>query len=198
MLLDSFKRLKPALVPTLQSDNVDAPVEFTKKDWDLISQVLSVLKPFQDATKMLSYHDASISLGIPIITSIMRSLNVTDADHGVKTMKRALMENLAKRFSGMEEDYDYAVSTMLDCKFKKYFYRNPDTLERTREFIIEKLVADLREEENVQVCVSFNAYLASNKQTRQAISKNNREVLLHFHRIWKYHICCLRDVILKI
>ena len=161
MLLDSYKRLKAPLISTLQSENVDAPVEFTKKDWELITQVLSVLQPFQDATKMLSLHDASISMGIPIVTMIMRSLNVTDADHGIKTMKRALMENMGRRFFGMEDDNDYAVATLLDCKYKKYFFRDPETLERAKEVVIQALVQELRDEENVQVrtCL-FHAYLA--------------------------------------
>ena len=130
---------------------MDAPVEFTKQDWDLIPLVLTVLQPFQDATKMLSYQDASISLAIPIVTGIMKSLNVTHDDHGVKTMKRKLMENMGRRFAGIEEDDDYAVATLLDCKFKKYFFRDSGTLERVKEVVIEKIVEDLREEDNSQV-----------------------------------------------
>ena len=38
------------------------PVEFNRKDWDLIDQVLSVLAPFEEATRDLSNHDASISM----------------------------------------------------------------------------------------------------------------------------------------
>ena len=130
---------------------MDAPVEFTKQDWDLIPLVLTVLQPFQDATKMLSYQDASISLAIPIVTGIMKSLNVTHDDHGVKTMKRKLMENMGRRFAGIEEDDDYAVATLLDCKFKKYFFRDSGTLERVKEVVIKKIVEDLREEDNSQV-----------------------------------------------
>ena len=81
----------------------------------------------------------------------MKSLNVTHDDHGVKTMKRKLMENMGRRFAGIEEDDDYAVATLLDCKFKKYFFRDSGTLERVKEVVIEKIVEDLREEDNSQV-----------------------------------------------
>ena len=99
-MFESYLYLMPALVQTLS--NVDAPVEITKSDWELIKKVLKVLKPFQDATKMLSEHDASVSMAIPIITTIMKALEVSDEDQGVKTMKRALMRNMSIRFATFE------------------------------------------------------------------------------------------------
>ena len=83
LLLESNNNLKPALIQTLS--NVDAPVEITQSDWKLTEKVLTVLKLFHDSTKKLSAYDASISMVIPVVTTIMKGLNVSDADHGVKT-----------------------------------------------------------------------------------------------------------------
>ena len=150
LLLDSHFRLKPSIVQTLSNIESD-PVEFSNADWKLIEKVLLVLKPFQDATKTLSYHDASISLVIPIITGIMKSLDVTSDDHGVRGMKRALVENMGRRFVGVEDDDNCAIATLLDCKYKKYFYRDSGTFERVKEVLIDLLVEELRSEEDSQV-----------------------------------------------
>ena len=98
-----------------------------------MSKILTVLKPFKDATKELSNHDASISMAIPIVTSIMRSLNLSTTDYGVRGMKICLMENMGRRFAGIEDNNNCAVATLLDCKYKKYFYRDSSTFERVRE-----------------------------------------------------------------
>ena len=62
-LLKSAKDTKPALVQTL-NDIENPPVEFTRKDWDLIDQVLSVLAPFEEATRELSNRDASVAYNL--------------------------------------------------------------------------------------------------------------------------------------
>ena len=143
LLLESNNNLKPALIQTLS--NVDAPVEITQSDWKLTEKVLTVLKLFHDSTKKLSAYDASISMVIPIVTTIMKGLNVSDADHGVKTMKRALMANMERRFETVEDQNDYAVATLLDCKYKSYFFRKPGTLERVKGVVIDELVNAMRE-----------------------------------------------------
>ena len=79
------------------------PVEFTRKDWDLIvDQVLSVLAPFEEATRDLSDHDASISITIPTVTTIHDGLAVDGEVHGVQGLKRSVQASVNARFNAVE------------------------------------------------------------------------------------------------
>ena len=79
------------------------PVEFTRKDWDLIvDQVLSVLAPFEEATRDLSDHDASISITIPTVTTILDGLAVDGEVHGVQGLKRSVQASVNARFNAVE------------------------------------------------------------------------------------------------
>ena len=71
----------------------------TRQDWDKLLQVVQVLKPFKEATEMLSRYDASISMGIPIVSLIIKSLELENRaeETGVLGMKRALKEAMKKR-----------------------------------------------------------------------------------------------------
>ena len=119
LYLKYAKDTKPALVQTLR-DIKNPPVEFTRKDWDLIDQVLSVLAPFEEATRDLSNHDASISMTIPTIT-IIDSLEVGDEDHGVKGLKRSLKASMEARFSAVEAYEHFTIASFLDVKYKDQF-----------------------------------------------------------------------------
>ena len=143
-LLDCINDLQEPLVQTLSK--VNTGVEFRLRDWDLIKLVVGVLKPFKDATEMLSHRDASISMAIPIVTTIMKGLETTAADQGVKTMKRDLQKSMEERFAGIEEIFDFSASTLLDAKFKKTLFRDPNAVERTKNFLLDKMVLMLQRE----------------------------------------------------
>ena len=103
---------------------------------------------------MLSKHDASISMVIPVVTMIINSLEMENPeDYGVLGEKRALKEGMETRFSGIEETEHYFVSTLLDTRFKGCFYRDDDTLQRAKDVLTERLVTLLDKELQVrQLC----------------------------------------------
>ena len=74
-------------------------------------KVLGILKPFEEATQWLQRHDASISMAIPIITTIIQSLDEETADdHGVLTMKKLLKKGMLNRFLTETAKYILRVS----------------------------------------------------------------------------------------
>ncbi|CAI5671109.1 unnamed protein product [Oreochromis niloticus] len=85
---------------------------------------VAILTPFEELTKNLSSYDALASV-IPAVTVLVRLLNrETDEDHGVKTMKATLLAAIKKRFSGVETNPLYFISTILDPRFKDGFFSN--------------------------------------------------------------------------
>ena len=78
--------------------------------------MLSVLAPFEEATRDLSNHDASISMTIPTITTIIESLEVGDEDHGVKGLKRSLKASMEARFCAVEAYEHFTIASFLDVR----------------------------------------------------------------------------------
>lgn len=156
-MLTSIHDTEDAVAQTLRHMN-SAPVEFRDQDWQLMKKVVRVLKPFKEATLMLSEKDASISTAIPVATLIIQSLEEEDRqeDMGVLTMKRDLKKNMKTRFSHLETEFHYTAATLLDSKFKHLFYQDPDTLQITKDHIVDKMVHDLE-----------SSQMAANREVRK-------------------------------
>ena len=150
-MIKSFVHLKPAVVQTLSTLHEDIDVEFSESEWTKMKQIESVLKPLEEATKLLSKFDASISTVIPFVTAIIKDLECTPADHGVMTWKRALKKNIETRFSDIESNTHYTIATMLDSRYKHFFYREANTFMTTKDYVVEKLIEYLRSSNPRQV-----------------------------------------------
>ena len=183
-LLKSILDLQPAVINTVADESLDVPVDFTSSDWKLMKKVVRVLEPFEEATKMLSEHDASISQVIPFVTTILGSLNdETPDDYGVLGMKRGLKEAMLKdnRFGNVENQEIYTVATLLDSRYKGYFFRNEETYADTKRAIIEKLVDALSEGGSNQATEARSAVAAPSNAPRfkmlmsAIIAKNQRD-----------------------
>ena len=71
----------------------DLDVELSNSEFVLTEKVCKILTFFEQATKMMSEGDASISLSIPVVTTIMVSLKVKKGqDLGVIQLKNGLIE----------------------------------------------------------------------------------------------------------
>ena len=144
-MIESYVYLQPALIQTL-SNYEDVSIDFSRAEWELMKKVVRVLKPFQEATVMLSCSDASISQVIPFVTTITESLaEETNDDVGVLGMKRDLKKAMDTRFKDVESLEHYTISTLLDAKYKGCFFQKPDTLAVTKELLTDVLVNLLKE-----------------------------------------------------
>ena len=154
-MAERFLELKPAIISSIA--NVDADlVPLTKDNWNYLQKAKDVLQVFKEATEMLSSRNASISQAIFIVTVIIEKLKVTLADHGVKQLKKALKEGMEQRFSDMEDQDIYALSTYLDPRYKGFFFRDPEKAIIAKEKIAVKLVKLLTEDNMDQDESSMN------------------------------------------
>ena len=147
--------MKPAVVQTLSNLEDHDDIEFSSSEWKTIEKVIRVLEPFEEATKALSKHEAAISIAIPYVTSLIKSLEEeAQADYGVWTVRRNFREAMITRFSEMEENESYAIATLLDSRFKHHMFRDTRIIPRIKGLIVDQIVSDLREnlrENTVQV-----------------------------------------------
>ena len=138
IMVDRCYELKLAIIPTLLAFP-ELNLEFRASDWVLMEKIISALKPFHEATKWLSKSDASISMCIPIVTTIMKQLETKKKDQGIKTMKRALLEEMEKRFAELENKEEFILATFLDTRFRGFMFRNVKTLKLAKNLLSEKL-----------------------------------------------------------
>ena len=103
---------------TAASVELEVPIEMTNANWALAEKAMKVLQVYEEATREASGDYSSASVVIPVVNSIMRSLEVSDSDAGVMKMKREMLASLKHRYENMESNEYYAIATLLDPRFK--------------------------------------------------------------------------------
>jgi len=90
--------------------------------WDVLKNAVSLLEPFEEATKYVSLASSCTSDTIPILAGLKKRLQTTNNDAGVKTMKAALLDALCSRFQVVEENPVYTLASLLDPRYKTRFF----------------------------------------------------------------------------
>lgn len=89
----------------------------------LIENIISILRPFEEMTKTISSDTATVANAIPNVEALKHLLGrQVVTDHGVKTMKNALLESVTKRFAGIYSDPLYCIATVLDLRYKCFYF----------------------------------------------------------------------------
>lgn len=105
------------------------PTMLTANQWVLLEKTISCLGQFEEFTRKVSSATASAADVIPRVTVLKRLLSKeTEADSGIKTMKKTLFEAIDKRFSNLEDGPLYTLSTLLDPRYKDRLVSKPITL----------------------------------------------------------------------
>lgn len=117
----------------------------TRREWNLADKLVHLLQPlnFEEVTREASGDYSSASVTIPIVNSLKRSLIVsTDStglgDHGIKGMKRAMLQSLNLCYSDVENVKVFALSTALDPRFKLSVFTSASSSASVRQMLIEE------------------------------------------------------------
>lgn len=95
------------------------PATLTASDWTLLEKINTILAPFEEITKQISFATSTVSEVIPSVVVLKRLLaQQTTEDTGIKTMKATLLAAMDTRFQTIEEDPLYSVATILDPRYK--------------------------------------------------------------------------------
>ncbi|XP_012558654.2 zinc finger BED domain-containing protein 4-like [Hydra vulgaris] len=137
-MLERILHLKPAIAATLLKFP-SVGIEFSVQDWSLYEKVVRILSVFEEATKMLSGSDSCISSCIPIVTTIIKALETTSDDVSVQKLKIAMKNAMEKRFSAIEKTEHYSVATLLNPKYKWYFFRSQAALQNAKHIVMSQM-----------------------------------------------------------
>ncbi|CAK1589244.1 unnamed protein product [Parnassius mnemosyne] len=112
----------------------------SSNEWDIIKNLTTALKFFYEATLDLSFDDASISIVIPLISLLTRTLQVRSENENeiMINMKNSLYDSLNTRFSYIKRQTSLMAATILNPRFKSK-HLNSDELDLAMSEIISFL-----------------------------------------------------------
>lgn len=121
-----------------------APIMITAREIEELKIIMLLLEPLDTATKQLSgqtYPTSSIVL--PLIYNLEMSIlsvetNAVDSASSSdipKNLKKNLLNEIQNRFGAAEKVHLLAVSTLLDPRFKKIYFKNPLNCAKAVEII---------------------------------------------------------------
>ena len=116
--------------------------ELNSQSWQLAEKVVKVLKPFEEATIVVSSEGSSAALIIPVVNSLIHFLDnvFSDEDEGVRTMKRKMLQSIRTRFMGMETTKLYVIPTLLDPRFKIRVFSSQTAIIQAKQSLIEEYI----------------------------------------------------------
>ncbi|KAL6463619.1 hypothetical protein MHYP_G00280100 [Metynnis hypsauchen] len=118
----------------------DLPTTLTANQWALLEKTAAVLAPFEELTRKVSSSTSSTADVIPSVTVLKRILAKEDgADAGIKTMKKTVLQAINKRFSAVEDEPLYALSTLLDPRYKDRCFTSADSVKRAKDALTKEL-----------------------------------------------------------
>ncbi len=132
-LLQRLLEMKNAIVLYATDYNLQV---LTANEWKLMENVIRLLQPFEEYTKLLSSNNAPISVVIPAVAVLQHYLNKDDGEKsaGVRTMKQEFHNAVKSRFENVITNQNYVVATTVDPRFKTAF-----TTEKGRELLLQEV-----------------------------------------------------------
>lgn len=149
------------------SENDTSLSVLSSNQWNLLSSLINLLKPFEQITKEMSSEVALISQVIPVVQTLEKFLSQTSQNFfGVGTLKDFFLADLKKRFGSLIDDELYIVATILDPRFKIAFLQH-----KTSEFWEQYIVDIYKNFENFQSPESQESTSSEKNVTPNATSE---------------------------
>lgn len=123
---------------TAANVELNVTIELQVCHWQLAEKVVKVLRIFEEATTAASSNHTSAALVIPVVNSILCSLQegTSSEDSGVTRMKKEMLSSLKSRYSDMESNKCYAIATLLDPRFKLKVFSTSSSKALAKQMLI--------------------------------------------------------------
>ncbi|XP_063215791.1 zinc finger BED domain-containing protein 4-like [Bacillus rossius redtenbacheri] len=120
----------------LAATNLALHVEISVAQWELIENIIPILKIFDQATLQASKAGVNSSEIIPIVNSLLQELKKpAPVLSGLQGVKNDLFASLTERYRTLEEEEVYVLSTLLDPRFKGAVFTSKEKLDRAVELL---------------------------------------------------------------
>lgn len=152
-----------------------APDCLNASEWEVISDCVKILKPFENITSELSGENyPTISLVIPLIRGLQYMLKNlrTETTIGIE-FKNKLIDVVGRRLGNLEKDKIVAKSTLLDPRLKKTAFGLQENADNAHKWICEELTNMIRAKND-------NTEITESDTTQSTSSANICSVWKHF------------------
>ena len=122
--------------------------QLTPHQLELMRKCVDILSPIEEITHSISADLASISIVIPYIRILTRTLEKNDNDSGIRTMKGELLKSLKCHFAGIEERKELCLATLLDPRFKDKFFSGNIIRATVKEILVDEMSSLVTTSEN--------------------------------------------------
>ncbi|XP_063232336.1 zinc finger BED domain-containing protein 4-like [Bacillus rossius redtenbacheri] len=123
----------------LAATNLALHVKISVAQWELIENIIPILKIFDQATLQASKAGVNSSEIIPIVNSLLQELKKpAPVLSGLQGVKKDLFASLTERYRTLEEEEEeevYVLSTLLDPRFKGAVFTSKEKLDRAVELL---------------------------------------------------------------
>lgn len=120
------------------------------------------MSPVEEITRSIFADLASISVIIPYVRILKRTLEKNTDDSGIRTMKTALLHSIKLCFTGIEENKVLSLATYLDPRFKDKIFSGNIIKATIKEMLLEEM------------SIIANASLSSTDSEIEGPSKSKR------------------------
>ena len=77
-------------------------------------------------------------IGSGLVRGLIKVLDKQDEDHGVRTMKRKMLDSLNQRFADIEDIDFLALATLLDPRYKDKFFTTSSSCQYAKEMLLSE------------------------------------------------------------
>lgn len=123
--LERFIKLSDKVAPILLK-NSKAPLMLSAVELDTLKDLINIFQPFEMLTKEISGQNyVTCSKIIPMVYSLTKSVENVQPNTALgSTTKTLILNEINKRFRNIEQVHLLAISTLLDPRFKKMYFRD--------------------------------------------------------------------------
>ena len=106
---------------------------------DLAEKIIAALLPINELTNSVSADSASVSVIIPFVKMLIKTLEKHHNDSGVRTMKKEMLLSVKRRFDDIESNVPLVIACLLDPRFKDRFLSGTTQQAEAKRMLIEEL-----------------------------------------------------------
>ena len=151
---------------------------------DLAEKILAALSPIEELIKSVSADRASVSLVIPFVKMLSKTLQKHHHDAGVRTMKSEMLKSLNRRFSSVRENQHLVIPSLLDPRFKNRFFDGSEQQAKGKEMLLYEVRKVLGETViEIEDSESANESETNSSLAEPASKRVNREA--EVTELWK-------------
>ncbi|XP_060071429.1 E3 SUMO-protein ligase ZBED1-like [Ylistrum balloti] len=153
--------------------------DLKKSEWKIAASYVSALKPFEDATNMMS---ASRYATSSMIIPVLHVLNEQMKDVEMNDFGKQIHANINARWPEYEMKLEFAIPTYLDPRFKNYGFNDDTARDRTAKEIVQLMLDNAK---NPQVIETPSACESDIKKQSASATESSETATTSKKTVWE-------------